>query len=65
MSLIQGILHYGVLVLCMAYIWPTIMRGPVPARSVEVSHRNGLKAEVVRGVSEGAEVFLHPGNQVS
>lgn len=34
-------------------------------RDVEVGHRNAVAAEVLRGPEEGAEVVLHPGNQVS
>ena len=42
-----------------------IENGRARARDVEVGHRNALQAEVLQGLSEGAEVILHPGNQIS
>ncbi len=34
-------------------------------RDVEIGHRNSLQAEILRGLPEGTEVILHPGNQVA
>jgi len=42
-----------------------VENGRARARNVEVGHRNALEAEVTKGLSEGAEVILHPGNQVA
>lgn len=35
------------------------------ARDVEIGHRNSLQAEILRGLPEGTEVILHPGNQIA
>ena len=42
-----------------------VENGRARARIVEIGHRNALEAEVIKGVGEGVEVILHPGNQVS
>jgi HlyD family secretion protein len=42
-----------------------VENGRARARTVEVGHRNALEAETMKGVGEGVEVILHPGNQVS
>jgi len=42
-----------------------VENGRARTRHVEVGHRNALQAEVLKGLTEGAEVILHPGNQVS
>ena len=42
-----------------------IENGRARTHDVEVGHRNALQAEVMKGLTEGAEVILHPGNNVS
>lgn len=42
-----------------------IENGRARTRDVEVGHRNAIQAEVMRGLTEGTEVILHPGNQVA
>lgn len=42
-----------------------IEKGRAHTRDVAVGHRNALQAEVIEGLADGAEVILHPGNQVS
>jgi HlyD family secretion protein len=42
-----------------------IANGSAHTRDVEVGHRNALQAEITRGLTEGTEVILHPGNQVA
>ena len=39
--------------------------GRARTREVEIGHRNALQAEVLKGLAEGTEVILHPGNQVA
>ena len=39
--------------------------GRARRRSVEVGHRNGLRAEVVKGLRAGDRVITHPGNTLS
>jgi HlyD family secretion protein len=42
-----------------------IEKGRARMRDVEVGHHNALQVEVLKGLSEGTEVILHPGNQIS
>ena len=42
-----------------------IERGRARTRNVDVGHRNALQAEITKGLTEGAEVIVHPGNQVA
>jgi HlyD family secretion protein len=42
-----------------------IENGRSRARDVEVGHRNALHAEVMKSLTEGTQVILHPGNQVA
>jgi HlyD family secretion protein len=42
-----------------------VENGRAGVRSVEIGHRNALEAELVKGLGEGVEVILHPGNQLS
>ncbi|MBZ5681064.1 MAG: efflux RND transporter periplasmic adaptor subunit [Acidobacteriia bacterium] len=42
-----------------------VENGRARARTVEIGHRNALEAELVKGVGDGVEVILHPGNQES
>lgn len=42
-----------------------IEHGRARTRVVEVGHRNALQAEVTKGLREGTEVIVHPGNQVA
>ena len=42
-----------------------IENGHARTRDVEIGHRNALQAEILRGITEGAKVILHPGNQVT
>jgi HlyD family secretion protein len=42
-----------------------IENGRARIRDVEIGRRNALQAEVLKGLSEEAEVILHPGNQIS
>jgi HlyD family secretion protein len=38
--------------------------GRASLRPVEVGHSNGLEAEVLGGLGDGAAVVLHPGDRV-
>jgi len=42
-----------------------VENGRVRVREVEVGHRNAMQAEVLKGLNEGTDVILHPGNQIS
>ena len=42
-----------------------IENGRARTRDVEVGHKSALKAEILKGLSEGADVILHPGNQIA
>ena len=46
--------------------WNTfaIENGRARLLPVETGHRNGSEAEIVKGLNEGAEVILHPGNDL-
>ena len=41
-----------------------IENGRARVLTVEVGHRNASEAEIVKGLSEGAEVILHPANDL-
>jgi HlyD family secretion protein len=41
-----------------------IESGRARVLTVEVGHRNASEAEIVKGLSEGAEVILHPANDL-
>lgn len=40
-------------------------KGRARVRNVEISHRNALQAEIVKGLAESEQVILHPGNQIT
>ena len=42
-----------------------VENGRARARTFALGHRNALEAELVKGVGDGEEVILHPGNQVA
>ncbi len=42
-----------------------VENGKAIRREVEIGHRSQFEAEVLRGIEEGAQVVLHPTNQIS
>ena len=42
-----------------------VENGRARVRAVEIGHRNALEAELMKGLGEGVEVILHPGNKLS
>lgn len=42
-----------------------IENGRARTHNVEVGHRNAMQAEILKGLSEGTDVILHPGNQIA
>ena len=42
-----------------------VQSGKAARREVEISHRSQFEAEVLSGIEEGAQVVLHPTNQIS
>lgn len=43
----------------------TIENGRARTRDVELGHHNAQQAEILKGLPEGTEVILHPGNQLT
>lgn len=41
-----------------------VKEGRAQLREVEVGHRNGLEAEILKGLDEGEQVIVHPGDKV-
>ncbi|MDX1967176.1 MAG: hypothetical protein SFV23_08400, partial [Planctomycetaceae bacterium] len=41
-----------------------VEEGKVIQRQIEIGHRNSFEAEVVKGLSAGTPVVLHPSNQL-
>jgi HlyD family secretion protein len=41
-----------------------IEEGKARRREVEVGHRSQFEAEILSGIEEGAEIILHPSNQI-
>lgn len=42
-----------------------IENGRARSLAVEIGHRNPLQVEVLKGLQEGGQVILHPGNQIT
>ena len=46
-------------------VFVVVENGKAMRREVEIGHRSQFEAEVLKGIEEGAQVVLHPTNQIS